>query len=387
MAMITKQEVLKLVNEQSSNYVSIYIPTHRAGAETLDGQDKIRLKTQLKNAKAKLEQRGLSDKEVEELVKPVNELINDNEFWRHQSDGLAIFLSENTFKKYTVPVNFEEFNYVADEFYLKPLMPLFNGDGLFYLLSLKNDEVKFYEGTRYTMTEVITPEEVPSRLEDVVGYDFEQKNLQFRSGQQGDSKSGMYHGAGEGKAEELNEMKRYFRAVNDGIMTMLHDDQNPPLVVSCQDFQFPVYKDVNTYQNLYDEHVSGNPEDKDINQLHEEAWSLLQPHFTKTRKEKLNLYSEYIGTGKASADINMIVKSAIEGRIDSLFVQSGAEIFGDYDHASQEANIQDKLTDNNISLLNLIAIKVFEKGGSIYIMEKEAMPDENHKKVNALYRY
>lgn len=387
MAMITKQEVLKLANEQSSNHVSIYIPTHRAGAETLDGQDKIKLKTQLKNAKAKLEKRGLSDKEIEEMVKPVNELVNDSEFWRHQSDGLAIFLSENTFKTYTVPVHFKAFNYVSDEFYLKSLMPLFNGDGLFYLLTLKNDMVKFYEGTRHTITEVITPEEVPSRLEDVVGYDFEQKNLQFRSGQQGDSKSGMYHGAGEGKAEELNEMKRYFRAVNDGIMTMLHDDQEPPLVVFCQDFQFPVYKEVNTYQNLYDEHVSGNPEDKDINQLHEETWSLLQPHFEKAREEKINLYSEYIGTGKASADVNAIIRSAIEGRIESLFVQNGAEIFGDYDNNSQEANVQGELTDNNISLLNLIAIKVFEKGGTIYIMEKEDMPDDNHKKVNALYRY
>ena len=266
-------------------------------------------------------------------------------------------------------------------------MPLFNGDGLFYLLTLKGDEVKFYEGTRHTITEVITPEEVPSRLEDVVGYDYEQKNLQFRSEQQGNMKAGMYHGSGEGKAEELNEMKRYFRAVNDGILKMLHDDQRPPLVVCCQDFHFPIYEEVNTYQNLYPEHVSGNPEDKDMTQLHEEAWSLLQPHFAKEREEKLKLYSQYIGTGKASADVNMIIKAAIEGRIDTLFVQNGAEIFGDYDSSTQEANVQDELTDDNISLLNLIAIKVLETDGSIYILEEEDMPDENHKKINAVYRY
>lgn len=385
--MITKQEVLKLADEKSSNCVSIYIPTHRAGEETLQGEDKIKLKTQLKHVKAKLESKGLTDKEIEELIAPVNDLINDSEFWRHQSDGLAIFLSENTFKKYTVPVYFEEFNYVSDEFYLKSLMPLFNGDGMFYLLALKGDKVEFYEGTRHTMTEVVTPDDVPSRLEDVVGYDFEQKNLQFRSGQQGDNKAGMYHGAGEGKAEELNEMKRYFRAVNDGIMKMLHDDQKPPLVLCCQDFQYPIYKEVNTYQNLHEDYVSGNPDDKDIDQLHEEAWKLLQPHFDKEKKDKLDLYKEYIGTGKASADVNMIIKAAVEGRIDSLFVQNGAEIFGDYDTNKQEADIQEKPTENNISLLNLIAIKVFEKDGTIYILEEEEMPDENHKTLNAVYRY
>ncbi|WP_235923500.1 baeRF7 domain-containing protein [Psychroflexus aurantiacus] len=387
MAMITKNEVLKLASDHESPCVSIFIPTHRAGKETLEGHDEIKLKTQLKKVKAKLENLGLSDKEIEEFVEPVNKLVDDSDFWRHQSDGLALFISKNNFKKYTVPVHFEEFNYVSDEFYLKPLMPLFNGNGLFYVLTLKADEVKFYEGTRHTMTEVITPEEVPSRLEDVVGYDYEQKNLQFRSGQQGDNKAGMYHGAGEGNAEALNEMKRYFRAVNDGIMEMLHEDQNPPLVVCCQDFQFPVYKEVNSYNNLYEEHVSGNPEDKNIHQLHDEAWDLLQPYFNKTREEKLKLYNEYIGTGKASADVNMIIKAAIEGKIDTLFVQNGAELFGEYDSSTQKANVQKELTDSNVSLLNLIAIKVFEKGGSIYILEKEEMPDENHKTVNAVYRY
>lgn len=387
MAMITRNEVLNLSNQQDSPCISIYISTHRGGAETLDGQDKLKLKTQLKDVKVKLEKKGLSENEIEDFVKPVNELINDSEFWRHQSDGLAIFLSKNTFKNYTLPIYFKEFNYVSDEFYLKSLMPLFNGDGLFYLLSLKSDKIRFYEGTRYSITEVITPEEVPSRLEDVVGYDYEQKNLQFRSQQQGNMEAGMYHGSGEGKAEELNEMRRYFRAVNDGILTMLHADQNPPLVISCQDFQFPVYEEVNTYQNLYDKHLSGNPEDKDINQLHEEAWSLLQPYFSKTKKEKLNLYSEYIGSGKASADVNSIIRAALEGRIDSLFVQNAAEIFGSYDTGAQHAEVHDEMTDTSTSLINLIAIKVFEKGGTIYILEENKMPDDNHKKVNAIYRY
>lgn len=383
--MITKNQVLKLAEEHSPLCVSIFISTHRAGKATLEGEDKIKLKNQLKEVKEKLEKQELSDKEIEKLVKPIQDLVDDGEFWRHQSDGLAIFLSKNMFQKYTVPVRFEEFNYLSNEFYLKPLMPLFNGDVLFYLLTLKMDKVKLYEGTRYRIAEVITPEEVPSRLEDVVGYDYEQKNLQFRSEQQGNMKAAMYHGSGEGKAEELNETKRYFRAVNDGIVKMLHDDQNPPLVACCQDFHFPIYKEVNSYKNLYSEHISGNPEDKDINQLHEEAWDLLQPYFSKTKKEKLDLYSEYIGTGKASADVNIIIRAAIEGRVDSLFVQNGAEIFGEYNADSMEAVVEE--TDTHMSLLNLIVVKVFEKGGSIYIMEEEEMPDDNHKKVNAVFRY
>ena len=119
------------------------------------------------------------------FLKPATDLLEDHEFWKNQSDGLAIFISKDLFRKFTLPLNFEEFSYVSNEFYLKPLMPVFNDDGLFYLLTLKADEVKFYEGTRNNITEIRIDDLVPSRLEDSVGYDHEQKNLQFRTQQGG----------------------------------------------------------------------------------------------------------------------------------------------------------------------------------------------------------
>ncbi|MEZ4690265.1 MAG: hypothetical protein R3A12_08800 [Ignavibacteria bacterium] len=62
-------------------------------------------------------------------------------------------------------MHFEEFSYVSNEFYLKPLMPFFNDDGMFYLLTLKADEVKFYEGARDSITEIRIDDLVPSRIE------------------------------------------------------------------------------------------------------------------------------------------------------------------------------------------------------------------------------
>ena len=173
--MITKKKSLELSQSDGRFCISIFIPTHRAGKETLSGKDSINLKNQLKEIKVKLEEQGMSVDDVEKYVKPINDLVNDSEFWRHQSDGLAIFLSDDIFEKHTLPIYFEEFNYLSTEFYLKPLMPLFNGDGWFYLLTLKMDDVKFYEGTRYSITEIKVFDLVPSQLEDRVGYDYEQK--------------------------------------------------------------------------------------------------------------------------------------------------------------------------------------------------------------------
>ncbi|MCJ7467278.1 MAG: hypothetical protein MUO53_11375 [Maribacter sp.] len=383
--MITKKKVLELSEIHSELCVSIFIPTHRAGKETISGKDALNLKNQLKDIKLKLGQQGMSVQDIEKFVKPVNDLVNDSEFWRHQSDGLVIFLSNNLYEKYTVPVYFEEFIYLSNEFYLKPLMPLFNGDGLFYLLTLKMDDVKFYEGTSHSITEIVVNDLIPSQLEDSVGYDYEQKSLQFRS-QQGNKGQGMFHGHGDSESELKNELVRYFREIDKGLMTILHDDQKPPLVVCCLDYHFPIYQEVNSYQNLFLQYISGNPADKDVFLLHEEAWELLQPYFRKTRQEKLDQFSQFIGMGKASSDLNKILPAALEGKVDTLFLENRADIFGTYNPSTQEINIQETHQIPNISLLNLVAMKVLIKGGTVYLLEKEDMRDSSSR-INALFRY
>jgi hypothetical protein len=382
---ITKEELLQLAEIQNTHCVSIFIPTHRAGEETLQGKDALNLKNQLKEIKSKLELKGMSANEIETFTKPINDLVDNKEFWRHQSDGLAIFLSDNLFHKYTIPVYFEEFNYLSNEFYLKPIIPLFNGDGLFYLLTLKQDEVSLYEGTRHSITEITVTDLIPSRLEDRVGYDYEQKSLQFRT-QQGNKGAGSFHGHGDNDSKKKMELMQYFRAINKGLMEILNDDQNPPLLICCLDYYFPIYQEVNTYQNLFPQHISGNPTDKDIFLLHEEAWELIKDYFTETKQEKLNKFSALEGSGKTSSDINELFIAAVEGKIDTLFIENKADVFGTYNTSTQEVKVEDAHNSSTVSLLNLIAIKVLEKKGNVYLLEKDHMPMKSTK-MNGLFRY
>lgn len=383
--MITRGELLKLSEMHDTHCVSIFIPTHRAGEETLKGKDAINLKTQLKEIKSKLALRGMSINDIETFIQPVNDLINNNAFWRHQSDGLAIFFSDKVFRKYTIPVHFEEFNYLSNEFYLKPIIPLFNDDGLFYLLTLKKDEVKFYEGTRHSVTEIIIDDLVPSRLEDRVGYDYEEKSLQFRT-QQGNKGAGMFHGHEDADSNEKTELMQYFRAVDKGLMKILTDDQNPPLVVCSLDYYFPIYQKVNSYKNLFPQHISGNPADKDIFLIHEEAWKLVHLYFSRTRQLKRDKFKKFHGTEKASADFKVILPAASEGKVDTLFLQNREDIFGNYNPSTREVRIDEEHHSANVSLMNLLAMMVLKTGGTVYLEDKEEMP-ANSSKANAIFRY
>jgi hypothetical protein len=380
--MITKKELLELIQMQNSPAVSIFISTHRAGKETLNGEDALKLKNQLKEVKNKLGKMGIHKNEMNQITAPITNLINDGEFWRHQSDGLAVFCTKDFFKKYTVPVKFEEFISVSNEFYLKPLMPIFNGDGRFYLLTLKMDAVKFYEGTRYSITEIEVDDLIPARLEDVVGYDFEQKSLQFRT-QQGE---GTFHGHAKSDEKAKTELLQYFRAIDKGLMKILHNDQTPPLVVSCLDYHFPIYKEASSYQNLYPQHISGNPADMDSMELHERAWALLKSHFNRKRQDKKAKYQELSKSGKTSTDLNEILTASQLGKVDTLFIEKNGDIFGRYNYETGLLTADNNSSSTGIPLLNLAAVKVFEQGGKVFLENKEDLPDSTSK-INAVYRY
>lgn len=383
--MITRDEFIELAQNRNTPSVSIFIPTHRAGKETLNGVDAITLKNQLKQVKQNLEQQGIHKNKITAITKPLSDLVEDGEFWRHQSDGLAAFCSEKEFKKYTVPLKFSESNYISNEFYVKPLIPLFNGDGRFYLLTLKTDAVSFYEGTRYSITEIEVDDLTPSRLEDVVGYDFEQKSLQFRT-QQGNQGAGSFHGHAKSDEKAKTELLQYFRAIDKGLMKLLHEDQTTPLVVASLDYHFPIYREANSYKNLFPRHVSGNPADMDTIELHEKAWQLLKSHFSRKRQDKKLLYHELQKSGKTSSNLDEILEAAQTGKVDTLFIEKNSDIFGNYINGSGIKTNDYETNAKKIPLLNFAAVKVFEQRGKVFLENRENLPDSSSQ-INALFRY
>lgn len=328
----------------------------------------------------------MGNREIDTLIKPVEALIEDGEFWRHQSDGLAIFVAADVFRKFTAPISFQPSTYVSDSFYLIPLIPLFNDDGLFYLLTLKPDGVKFYEVTRYSITDIDVTDIVPSAIEDIAGYDYERESVKFRV-QQSHKGAGVHHGYDKAGDDAENSLLRFFREVDSGLMTLLYDNQKPPLVLACLDSHFSVYRNVNSYRTLFPQNISGNPDESDVFSLHGQAWDVLQLHFREKRKDKVNLFLQAQGSGNVSSQIEDIVPAAFDGRIDTLFIQANTDIYGKYNKDSRQVELLEQMEESSdTSLLNLIAVHIIDQGGSVYFAKKEDMRDKTSK-FNALLRY
>lgn len=385
MPILKKEQFEKLARFNSNPCVSIFIPTDRAGKDVLNEKDRINLKSQWKKAVETLKKRGFEQEKIDAIGKPLDDLLTaDNNFWRQQSDGLAIFAADGFFEKFTLPVTFEAFVYVSDHFYLKPLIPMFNDDGRFYLLALQLDRVQLYEATRYTIGEVEVSDLTPDRLEDRVGYDYEEKNQQHQT-QNSNTGNTTFQGHGAAQRDDRNEILRFFRAVDKGLQKVLNNE-NVPLVVACQDSYFSIYKDASTYNHLYPESVKGNPSDyENMLSLHSGALQVLDKHFSAERVEKRKQYQE-LGPKRTSSAVSEIIPAIYEGKVDTLFVQNREDIWGNYNEKMADVDLQDSPDRTNISLMNLAAVKVLEQGGKVYLTEDEFMPEKSSK-MNAIFRY
>ncbi|MGZ3613375.1 MAG: baeRF7 domain-containing protein [Thermodesulfobacteriota bacterium] len=383
MKLLSKEEFKKLTEKPGGWCVSIYMPTHRASPETK--QDPIRFKNLIREAEERLKAGGLRSPDAKKLLKSGKALIKDGLFWQHQADGLATFISSDLFYHYRLPLKFDELVVVTDRFHIKPLLPIFSHENRFYILALSQNEIRFFQCTRYSVTE-IKVENVPRSLSEALQYDEPEKQLQFhtRAPAAGGERAAMFHGHGVGKEDAKDNVLRFFQQLDQGLYALL-GKENAPLVLAGVDYLFPIYREANRYPHLMENGIVGNPEGLKGEKLHEQAWRIVEPHFLKAQEDAFSRYRQFAGNERASNSIKKIVPAAYDGRIDILFVALGVQQWGIFDPDKHVVHFHLDAEPGDEDLLDLAAIHTYLNGGTVYPLKPEEMPDETP--LAALFRY
>lgn len=375
---LSKDELRLLIEKGKAPCLSIYMPTHKAGAEVQ--QNAIRLKNLLKEAEDRLVTGGRRPAEVEKLLEPVQALVKNNPFWRQQSSGLAIFLCPDIFRTYRLPGDFQPSVVLAERFHVKPLLPLFNTVGRFYVLALSQKDIRVLDCSRYSVKET-RPEGVPRNIDEVLKYDVFEKQLRTRpamtgaTGQKGSSAWTDY-----GKENIL----RYLQQVEKGLKPHLKEER-APLVFAGVDYIFSMYREVNAYPYLLETAINGNPDQMSAEDLHAQAWPIAEPWFRKEQEEARVRYRQSIGTGLASNNLEEIVPAAHHGRVGYLFVEVGQEKWGTFNSQTGKAALHAGAKKGDEDLIDFAAIQTLGGGGKVYAIGRDAMPDR--EPVAALFRY
>jgi hypothetical protein len=376
-----------LIAQQGKWCVSLYMPTHRVGRD--QQQNPIRLKNLLAEAETKLLATGLRRTEVQKLMQPAEELLWNRDFWQHQGDGLALFLTNDFHKMYRLPVAFEELLMTGTSFHIKPLLPCLGRGIKFYVLALSMNNVRLFEGNADTMSELGL--NFPTNMEETLKREDGEPSFNMVTGSprsgEGRVGAGSLHGHGVDD-DEKKDILRFFQSVNQGLNELLDASQkNVPMVLAGVDYLLPIYREASSYTNLLKDTIPGNPDREDLKALHEKAWKIVKPIFEESQKKAFEKYEQLHGQESelATNDLRAIVKAATFGQVETLFVPLGSQKWGRYDAEKNKVLLAKESGPEHEDLFDYAASQTLLNSGQIFAVPPEQMPGKGE--IAAVLRY
>jgi hypothetical protein len=386
MDILNPADLKSLIAHQGKWSVSLYLPTHRVGNE--QQQDPIRLKNLLAEAETKLLANGLRRPEVQKLMRPAEELLWNADFWQHQSDGLAIFLSDGFHVIYRLPVKFEELLFVSSNFHIKPLVPVLGRGIKFYVLAVSQNKIRLFQANADTMSEVDL--NFPTSMSEVLRIDEAEQfvNMHTIGGgtrSEGQGGGAFYHGHNE-EDEVKTRMLRFLQSVNDGLNALL-EDKNIPMVLAGVEYLLSMYREATTYQNVLKDAVLGNPDRENLKELHQQAWQIVRPIYEESQKKAFEKYEQFHGqqNGLAISDLATAVKAAKFGQIETLFVPLGVQNWGRYDAENDKVILETEPGPGSEDLFDLAVAETILNSGQVFAVPREQMPGDGE--LAAILRY
>lgn len=356
-----EKDLKKLIANEGGISISIVLPIAPPGQG--DEKNKIKFKNLLQKSEDELSTQGLKKAEIDALLKEIKESAEHPAFFRSGKKGMVVFINKNFTRIFNVPYDVQEKSSVGDVFFIKPLLPLIQGNGEYFVLAINKDRASLYSADKSNIFEVdisTITQEADKEIEMMTT----QKHFNYHAITGG--AGAIFHGQDSSDLER-NKVTQYFRLVSEGLRDILNK-HNYPLVLAGIEYLHPIYQEVNKYHNILKDGVYGNPDDIELSVIHERSWKIVEPLFKEGMKRDAKIFRTLNGTGNASSDINEIATKAEYGQVDSLFI-----------------NPNDLFDGDCRDVLNMIAINTLKNNGKIYGIDTSEI--FNNISVAATYRY
>ena len=350
--MLNRNEFDELTQTRGAGCVSIFLPTHRRGRETR--QDPIRLGNLVRESERRAAAAGLDERQIDAALAPVRELLDDEHFWRHQADGLALFARDGALVRHRLQHSVEELAFVGERFCVRPLLPSRDLGQRFFVLALSQNRVRLLECTRESARE-LDVHDIPESLADALGYDVEQQALQFHTGatRRGGRFDTVFHGQGSGDDDAKDEVEKYARAVDAGVTALLQNRApEAPLVLAAVGYVDSIYRGISEHPRIVEGAVEGNPDEADTAARHEHALPLVERALARDADRELERFEAIRHTNRATSGVANVLPAAQDAQVETMFVACDAARWGRYDEETREVEVHGERRDGDDELLD-----------------------------------
>ncbi|HKI45614.1 MAG TPA: hypothetical protein VKA08_09820 [Balneolales bacterium] len=374
--MITREKLLELIHNQNNMNISLFLPMEIKG--DLVKQNSLRFKNYVGKITQNLKNYGTDDRLIESLIRPLKDMISNDDFWQHQKDGLAVYRNANILEIFRCPVRFGEQIYIGPYFQITPLISLAQENQSFYLLTLNKNNIQLFKGDHDGLHPKLL-ENTPVSLEDYLKYDVHEKHQQTRS----ISGGAIFHGQSV-TDEEKRKLINFLAKVESGVLNVIQKEPHP-LMLAGSEAIISHYRLVNHYNDLIETPISVNPASLDRNELWDEALDILRPLITASLQNAVSQFGDFQRRNQASYDLDKVVKAAHYAKVDRLFIAQDSRQWGKFDPDQDSVWVHTNENDHAYDLLNAAACKAMSNGSAVFILPGEMMP--GHNPIAATFRY
>lgn len=369
-----RENLEELLQEREPPAISIYLPTSRTTSEW--EADRLRYRAAVDRARRALAS-DFEGSTTREMLGALEGLLDDQEFWLHQSDGLAVFRAADFSRLYRLPIAVPELVVVAPTFHTRPLLQFLQAPDRFWILALSQKEVKLWEGTSAGLRQADLGG-IPSSLVEATSkyVDYEEETFHSSRGSGGRS---SYHGHGPGLDSLEWEVEHFVRKVDEGLRERLGAEPGPVILAGVES-EVSLLRSVSKLKTLADEAIKGNVSHWSVDRLHEAARPVVEKLAERRIESALKLWESAFGPEKTEMDLAASVRLAVAGRVRLVMTERERRIWGQVDRSTGAIEIlgedgDDPGTDA-VDLLDELAELVILRGGDALMVPGDRMPTE-----------
>lgn len=364
----TRAEITKLIGYRGSPSVSIYL---RTTPVTQDAQaDRIELKNLLKSATTEMVQAGTPKRSIESIQLEVEALIEDDEFWAHQANSLAIFVDPESIRTFRLPNHLTNLVEVSDRYHLKPLFRAVTFPHHAYLLPIGMGAVRLVEMTADLPPQEIKVADLPQGAADAAG----RRSHIERKGNMS---------SGESTSENAL-LTRYARTVDQALRPILAGHERPLILVAAEPMA-SIFRSVCSYPHLAREVISHSADHTADHELAAGARRVLDGIYATELSALGEVYEKRKGQGRATADVALAARAATFGAVDTLIVDMDADVPGSISEDDGKVTFAEQADGKNYSVTDEIARRAWTSGAKIVAARRADIPDGGV--IAAILRY
>lgn len=362
----TDDDLTELTKHRDAASVSIYLPSTPITRDVDAVQ--LALKTATSDVEAQLRGLDVPKKQVDEVVKYLEDLQSDREFWGFQGNSLAIFVAPGAVRAYRLANSLHSLVAVGDRFDIGPLLRAVTFTNSGYVLSVAEGRNRLLE-----LSADAPPIELELELPDELDGVLDDPKYQGRFDQ---------HRA-DGTTGDRIERERYSRLVHEAVLAHVAESTLPMILAASQDLQ-PAYRAVNTYRGLLESGIDANPEALSVDDLNTRARVILDKYYENKLAEWRELFGTRQANGLATSQLSEVARAATASGVESLMLDMESTLEGSIDDTGVVHEVAEPDAES-YGIVDEIAARVLRSGGTVKAVRAGDLPDSTP--VAAMLRF